>query len=109
MPKEEIAEVIGNVNLEISELKTETNDRFEFIESNMMNLVTDHKHFKEWKEKSNDNDERRLIENEIHKLKRTIFELETSLKEKEQTINSIIESFTYKQQLQPVNRNRWYT
>ena len=47
MPKEEIAEVIGNVNLEISELKTETNDRFEFIESNMMNLVTDHKHFKE--------------------------------------------------------------
>ena len=47
MPKEEIAEVIGNVNLEISELKTETNDRFEFIENHMMNLVTDHKHFKE--------------------------------------------------------------
>ena len=31
------------------------------------------------------------------------------MKGKEQVINSIIESFTYQQQPQPVNRNRWYT
>ena len=31
------------------------------------------------------------------------------MKEKEQVINSIIESFTYQQQPLPVNRNRWYT
>ena len=30
------------------------------------------------------------------------------MKGKEQVINSIIESFTYQQQPQPVNRNRWY-
>ena len=46
MPKEEIPEVIGmltevleNVKLEINKLKTETKDRFESIESHMMNLV----------------------------------------------------------------------
>ena len=54
MLKEEIAKVIGmlteafgNVNLEISERKSETKDRFVSIENHMMNLVKDHKDFKE--------------------------------------------------------------
>ena len=116
MSKEEIAEVNGmltevleNVNLELNELKTETKDRFESIENQMMNLVKDHEDIKEWNTKSNDYNERRLIEKENHDLKKKILELESSLKEKEQVINSITESFTYQQQPQPVNRNRWYT
>ena len=116
MSKEEIAEVIGmltevleNVNLEINKLKTETKDRFESIEKHMMNLVEGHEDVKEWNTKSYDYNERRLIEKENHELKKKILELESSLKQKEQVINSIIESFTYQQQPQPVNRDRWYT
>ena len=116
LPKEEIADAIGmlteileNMNLEISKLKTETKDRFESIKNHMMNLVKDHKDFKEWNTKFNDNNERTLIEKENHELKKKILELETSLKEKEQVITSIIESCTYQHQPQPVNRNRKYT
>ena len=116
MSKEEIAEVTGmlmefleNVNLEINELKTDTKGKFESIENHMMNLVKDNEDVKEWNTKSNDYNERRLIEKENHELKNKILELESSLKEKEQVINSIIEIFTYQQQPQPVNRNRWYT
>ena len=86
MSKEEIAEVIrmlaevfGNANLEINELKTETKDRFESVENHMMNLVIDHEDFKEWNTKSNDNNRRRLIENENHELKKKVQELETFL------------------------------
>ena len=104
-----LTEVLENVNLEINELKTETKDRFESIENHTMNLVKDHEDIKEWNTKSNDYNERRLIEKENHDLKKKISVLESSLKEKEQVINSIIESFTYQQQPQPVNRNRWYT
>ena len=91
MSKEEIAEVIGmltevleNVNLEISKLMTETKDRFEPIENHMLNLVKDHEDFKESNTKSHDNNERNLGAG-------------TSLKEKEEVIDSIIESFTYQQ------------
>ena len=114
--KEEIAEIIGmlmelleNVNLEINELKTDTKDKFDSIENHMMNLVKDNEDVKEWNTKSNDYNERRLIERENHELKKKILELESSLKEEEQVINSIIEIFTYQQQPQSVNRNRWHT
>ena len=116
MSKEDITEVIGmptelleNVNLEINKLKTERKDRFESIESHTMNLLKDREDFKEWNSKSNDNNERRIIQKENHELKKKILELESSFQEKEQVINSIIESFTYQQQPQPVKRNRWYT
>ena len=117
MSKEEIIEVIGivtevleNVNLEISKLKTKTKDRFESIENHMVNLVNDlEDRGMEWNTKSNDSNERRLIEKENHELKKKILELESSLKEKEQVINSIIESFAYQQQPEPVNRNKWYS
>ena len=116
MSKEELAEVTGmltevheNVNLEINKLKAETKDRFELIENHMTNLVKDHEDFKEWNTKSNNYNERRLIEKENHELKKKILELEPSLKEKEQFVNSIIESFTCQQQPQTVNRKRWYT
>ena len=42
-------------------------------------------------------------------MRKKISELESSLKEKEQVINSIIESFTYQLQPQLVYRNRWFT
>ena len=116
MSKGETAEVIGmltevleNVNLEINELKIETKDKFESIENHMMNLVKDHEDFKEWNTKSYDNNERRLTEKKNHELKKKILKLETSLKEKEQVVNSIIQSFTYQQQPQPVSRIRCYT
>ena len=116
MSKEDITEVIGmptelleNVNLEINKLKTERKDRFESIESHTMNLLKDREDFKEWNSKSKDNNERRIIQKENHELKKKILELESSFQEKEQVINSIIESFTYQQQPQPVKRNRWYT
>ena len=86
MSKEEIAEVIrmlaevfGNANLEINELKTETKDRFESVENHIKNLVIGHEDFKEWNTKSNDNNGRRLMENENHELKKKVQELETSL------------------------------
>ena len=89
MLKEEIAKVIGmltevfgNVNLEISERKSETKDRFVSIENHMMNLVKDHKDFKEWNIKCNDNNERRLIGKENHELKKKILELEILWKKK---------------------------
>ena len=37
-----------------------------------MNLVKDHEDLKEWNTKSNDNNERRLIENENHELKTSL-------------------------------------
>ena len=104
--KEEITEVIGmltevleNVNLEINKLKTEMKDRFESIENHMINLVKDHEDIKEWSTKSNNYNERRLSEIENHELKKKILKLESSLKEKVQVINSIIESFTYQNNL----------
>ena len=115
MSKEEIAKVIGiltevlqNANLEINELKTKAKGSFESIEDHMISLVKYHKEFNEWNTKSNGNNERRLIEKENHELKTKILELETSLKEEGQVINSIIDSFSYQQQPQLVNRNRWY-
>ena len=100
MSKEEITEVIGmltevleNVNLEINELKTETKDRFESIENHMMNLVKDHEDVKEWNTKSNDYNERRLIEKENHELKKKIMELESSLKEKELRVSLTSNNF----------------
>ena len=105
MSKEEIAEVIGmltevleNVDLEINELKTETKGRFESIKNHMKNLVKDHEDFKEWNTKSNVKNEKRLVEKENNELKKKFLELESSLKEKEQVMNSLIESFTYQQQ-----------
>ena len=99
MSKEQITEVIRiltkileNVNIEFNELMAETKGRFESIKNHMMNLVKDHKGFKKWKTKSNNHNERRLNEKENDELKKKILELETSLKEKEQVINSIIES-----------------
>ena len=116
MSKEEIAEVIGmltevleNVDLEINELKSETKGRFESIKNHMKSLVKDHEDFKEWNTKSNVKNEKRLVEKENNELKKKFLELESPLKEKEQVMNSIIESFTYQQQPQSVNRNRWYT
>ena len=100
MSKEEITEVIGmltevleNVNLEINELMTETKDRFESIENHMMNLVKDHEDVKEWNTKSNDYNERRLIEKENHELKKKIMELESSLKEKELRVSLTSNNF----------------
>ena len=52
-----------------------------------MNLVKDHKDLKEYNTKSNDNNERRLIEKENRELEKKILKLESSLKEKEQVIN----------------------
>ena len=99
MSQEQITEVIGiltkileNVNIEINKLMAETKGRFESIKNHMMNLVKDHKSFKKWKTKSNNHNERRLNEKENDELKKKILELETSLKEKEQVINSINES-----------------
>ena len=99
MSQEQITKVIGiltkileNVNIEINKLMAETKGRFESIKNHMMNLVKDHKSFKKWKTKSNNHNERRLNEKENDELKKKILELETSLKEKEQVINSIIES-----------------
>ena len=99
MSQEQITEVIGiltkileNVNIEINKHMAETKGRFESIKNHMMNLVKDHKGFKKWKTKSNNHNERRLNEKENDELKKKILELETSLKEKEQVINSIIES-----------------
>ena len=116
MSKEEIAEVTGklmevleNVNLQINEVKTETKDRYESIENRMINLIKDHEDFTEWNTKSNGNNQRRLIEKENRELKKKILELVSSLKEKEQVINSIIKGLTYQQQPQTVNKNRWYT
>ena len=60
-----------------------------------MNLVKDNEDFKKWNTKSKDNNERRLTEKKNHELKNKILKLETSLKEKEQVVNSIIESLTY--------------
>ena len=74
-----------------------------------MNLVKDNEDFKKWNTKSKDNNERRLTEKKNHELKNKILKLETSLKEKEQVVNSIIESLTYQRQLQTVSKNRWYT
>ena len=100
MSKEEITEVIGmltevleNVNLEINELKTETKDRFESIENHMMNLVKGHEDFKEWNAKSNDYNEKRLIEKENLELKKKILELESSLKEKELRVSLTSNNF----------------
>ena len=82
MSKEELAEVTGmltevheNVNLEINKLKAETKDRFELIENHMTNLAKDHEDVKEWNTKSNNYNERRLIEKENHELKKKILEL----------------------------------
>ena len=74
-----------------------------------MNLVKDNEDFKKWNTKFKDNNERRLTEKKNHELKNKILKLETSLKEKEQVVNSIIESLTYQRQLQTVSKNRWYT
>ena len=62
------------MNLKISELKTETKNRFESIENHVMNLVKDHEDFREWNTKSKNNSERRLIEEENHDLKKKSFE-----------------------------------
>ena len=87
------------MNLEINKLKTKTKDRFESIENHMVNLVNGLKdRGMEWNTRSNDTNERRLIEKENHELKKKILELESPLKEKEQVMNSIIESFAYQQQ-----------
>ena len=102
-----LTEVIENVNLEINKLITKTKYRFESIK-NHMNLVQDHEDFKKCNTKSNDNNKRRLTEKQNHELKTKILQ-ESSLKEKEQVISSIITSFTCQQQPQPVNRNRLYT
>ena len=61
------------MNLKISELKTETKNRFESIENHVMNLVKDHEDFREWNTKSKNNSERRLIEEENHHLKKKSF------------------------------------
>ena len=114
MSKEDIAEVIGTLtdvletmNIEMNELQTETKDRFESIENHMINLVEDYEELKEWSTRSNAKNERELIEKENYEMKKKIVELESTLKEKEQIIKSIVESFANQHQI--MNKNNWYT
>ena len=48
----------------------------------MINLLEDHKDYKEWNTKSNDNDERGIFKKGNHELIKKVLELKSSLKEK---------------------------